>query len=431
MKFEFKITKDIVFKKYNKDNTLVEYKITKKAINKVFGLIAEYIINYGTDDNGYVDIPKKSFNRFKNGDIILEYLRMMGFIERSYYIKNYKAFGYRFSVNLIDDLELDKVNFETKDITHDEFLKKEARFDLKIDDKIIKRLKKDFDSVTFQGDFIDKDYNGSGSFIDVSKWFSNNLRFEKWKRGHTNFTWSSNRLYTNFTYLSSQARTKNILLSGEQLAEFDIHNSFPLMLSLYYLKTNPEMKDDYDIKEFTKSVLSGNFYSKLTWGLNSIRNCNKEGVLEYDEDGNVLKADYSTRLISRNETKQLFQVFLNSKTKRNGFINHVSTDIKSYMKMKYPDIYSFVEELNVDDDKCYDYLVSLETDIIFKIIKDIYSRVEDIEMLTCHDAIYVKQSQAEEVSIIWEEWMTKLTNRLPKAEKYKKIDYSIDGELFN
>lgn len=434
MKIEYKINSSRTYKKRNDDGTFENLTFSAKAVNKLLGFISECILAYGTDGNGYVDIPIKKIKNIKNGYYIVQSLLRDGLLERSYYnVEKKKAYGYRFSEQLKEQLEIQQLHIEPKDILADEIIPKDSKFNLNIDPNIMDRLRDDFYSIDFSGDYVEKEYDEWGNYIDISKWISNNMKYRKWMNGHISWTWSSNRLYTNFTQLSSKARTTNIKLSGESLVEFDISSSFPLMLCLYSIRMNPEIINDYDFKSFSTDVLTGKFYSKLQWGLNSVRNCGKEGEYEENEDGERSECDYSTRLISRNETKTLFQIFLNDKTKKNAYINGVSVDIKGYMKTKYRSVYDIVEKMNKDKNKSYDYLVAVESNFIFKIIKDLYSTYEDIKILTCHDAIYVPESFIEETTIIWEKWMKKIKKTLPKLQDdfIKDLDLSIGGVLFS
>lgn len=119
-----------------------------------------------------------------------------------------------------------------------------------IDSDLFEHLLSDFKSCSIDFDLsrdqLEKTKDEWDRFIDIQKWFINNLNLYRWKKGYLTFGFESNRLYSNFTYLSGHVRKNNILLKNERIVEYDIHNSFGIMLAVYCLSVNPEIKDDYE-----------------------------------------------------------------------------------------------------------------------------------------------------------------------------------------
>lgn len=410
--FEFNF-KDI---NYNYKGTII--KLKKKNFDLVLSVIVNNIIYKGADKNGYTPINSKRFlSAYYKYEVYVNYLIYRGIIERDYYIKGMRAFGYRFSDFSKQDIKIHKIIYYPS-IKENVKTEKQKQNIINVDNPTLKRLKKDFNSCVIDFDLqnnqIEKTYNVWGNYIDIQKWFRNNLNLYKWQKGYKTFCFTSHRLYNNFTSLSSHIRKKNIKLNNnEDLVEFDIHNSFPLMVAIFMRNENPNIIMDYDFKEYCSSVIGGTFYKDLTLGLNSIRNCQKQG----NED------DFSARLLSKLEVKQLFQIHLNSDIGRYPYLNGMRPFINEYMSLKY----SCVHEKILDTKKygknnVYYRLVEIESQFIFGIIKELYETFDDIRILTCHDAIYVGESFKERVQVIWDANMKELIKDLPYDECEDNLD---------
>lgn len=429
MKIQFNLTKKKrTFKKhiYGKNNVLIrvdDITISNKNINSIFNLIANKMLYSGVDNGGYVDIHSSHILNISKGTETMEYLLLDGLVERNYYIANKKSFGYRFSESVKETLEIESMILDVNDKLYKN--KSNERLDFNFNETILKRLKKDFNSIIIDNFNVDKEY--SGKFIDYTKYISNFKKLKSIEDGNKYFKTKNARLYTNFTQLSSKVRTNNIRLSGEELVEFDISNSFPLILALYCLKINPEIINDYEFQEYSRLVLEGKFYGKLVMDLNNVRNQNKSG--EYDSDGEKVVGDRSVRNMSKKEAKLAFQYFLNGE-KDDAYIGGLSISINKYINQMYNPIYKIVKNIKEDGEKMYDKLVKIETQYIFMIISKLYNTYDDIKILTCHDAIYVPKSFEKDVEVVWNNWMDKITQKLPEQREYKKLDYTFNGELF-
>jgi hypothetical protein len=404
--FEFNIN-DTAF---NHNGKCINLK--KKNLNLLLSLIANKIICNGVDKNGYTSISstllKSTYSRY---NIYLDYLIRVGKIERDYYTEGKKCYGYRYSELFKNEIKIKAIIYisnnkkqkpEKKDTSHD---------CINIDPAILKRLKRDLNSCTINFELtqnqLEKTYDEWDNFIDIGKWFRNNLYLHKWLKGYRTFSFTSNRLYTNFTSLSSHVRESNIKLNGENIVEFDIRNSFPLMIVIYLKNENSDVITNHDFQEYCASVIDGTFYNCLQTGLNAIRNNNKKD----NED------EYSTRLLSKSEVKQLFQIYLNGDSKRQPYLNGMRPLINEYMSMKYPCIHDIVLETKEVGKNCvYNALVRIETQFIFSVIKELYEKYDCIKILTCHDAIYVPLSFEERVELIWNEKMKEFVRDLPCDE---------------
>jgi len=372
-------------------------------------VIANNIIYKGADKNGYTAINSNKFlSAYYRYEVYINYLINREIIERDYYIKGKKPFGYRFSELFKRDVKINRIIYYPNEMKDKKEDKNSNQNCIHIDPQLLKRLKKDFKSCTFDFDLnnsqLDKKYDIWGNYIEIGKWLRNNLNLHKWVKGYCTFNFTSNRLYTNFTSLSSNVRKNNIKLNNESIVEFDIHNSFPLMLSIFMRNENPNVINDYDFAQYCTSVVSGTFYNSLTLGLNSVRNCNNKGNEE----------DYSARLLSKPEVKQLFQVYLNGSIGRSPYLNGMRPFINEYMRLQFPCIHELILETKKEGKRnVYDTLVKLETQFIFDVIKELYKKYDGIKILTCHDALYVPISFKDRVQDNWDEKMKEFVKNLP------------------
>lgn len=419
--------------------------LTKENINKIFNVILNKMFVNGIDHNGYTDIHYKVFQKeVYNYEKYINYLIGDGILDRNFYDKkSNKPYGYRFSSLTADELEIEEIFTEPSDaiILQDKIFHNTSKLVIVNEFNNFKRLEQDFNSTQVllppTNPVFKEHYNeGNSHYVNLNKWFSNNIRLKRWSDGLTHYKFKSNRLYTNFIQLSSKCRLSNIRLSGEKLIEFDIKNSFPLMLCIYCIKTNPDIVDDYEFQQFVKNVKKGNIYGKIQFGLNKERNSDKEGAyskssLNDDSDyGEVVKEDKSNRFIDRDTTKELFQIYLNSKTDRIAYIEDkgIQSNIKDWFKLNYTSIDNVVRSVKSKGDKMYDVLVALETKMMFNIINDVYKIDENIKILTCHDAIYVPESYKDKVEEVWNKHIKKINNMLPnitdeQVEKNEWISY--------
>lgn len=407
---------DFGFKNFTKYLNGKNRNFKGENFNIILNVIVNNILKNGVDENGYTEVSSSKFKKeFTGYKIYLDYLIDHLMIERNYYVVGEKSFGYRLTENYKNDIKIKKIT----DIIINEERK---RFNQKISNKtknviaknsaiytsILNRLKKDYRSCLIdfnpQKRQVEKTYDQWGRFIDIGKWLRNNRILYKWKKGEISFNYTSNRLYSNFTQLSSEVRKSNIKLNGESIVEFDIHNSFPLMLAIHASRINPNIVTDYDFKEYCTNVINATFYQELTKGLNNIRNCCKKGNVN----------DYSTRLLSKSEVKQLFQIYLNGDSARSPYIHQLRPFINEYMEMKYTPIHELILELKkIENNNVYYSLVAIETAFIFHVIEEIYQLYPDIRILTCHDAIYVPLSYKDRVKIVWEKNMGEFVKHLP------------------
>ena len=415
--FEFKIKDKI---KYHYKGELII--LRKKNLNTILNLIVNEILNKGVNSNGYVDIHNKQFvSAFKRYEPYLSYLLVNGFVERDYYIKGKKPFGYRFTEKFKEQVEISDIFYNPDPKCTKKKIQKHNN-DISINSSVYNRLIKDFLDAeviyNLEKAPIEKTKDEWGNFYDIQKWLYNNKELHIWKRGYVSFKWSSERLYTNFVQLSSHVRSKNIQLNNEKIVEFDIKSSFPLMFAKYCLDFNSEIVHDFDFKSYCSSVINGRFYDDLMRGLNSIRNATK--------GDNEL--DYSTRSLSRKETKKLFQIYLNGNKNKVHFLNGIRCDINKYMAFRYSSIHEILCQIKDDDDKKpYNELVKLETKIIFEIVEELYDSYKDIKILTCHDAIYVPKSFEDRTRKIWDNRLRIIKSKLP-IENYD-IDDSLLGSM--
>jgi len=391
---------------YNYLGKVIQLK--RKNFDLVLSVIVNNIIHEGVDTNGYTIIHSKKFiTAYASYKVYINYFINRGILIRDYYIVGYKSWGYRFTELFKQQVQLTRIIYYPDKKVDKKVVKVTNQDCLNVDPKTLQRLKKNFRSCTIDFDLqkkqLNKTYDEWGNYIDIRKWFRNNLLLHKWQKGYEIFTFTTNRLYTNFTSLSSHVRKNNIKLN-ENLVEFDIPNSFPLMVSIYMRNENPHITSDYDFQQYCSSVISGTFYTSLMNGLNSIRNCNKKGN----------ENDYSTRLLSRSEVKLLFQIYLNGDNNRQPYLNSLRPSINEYMYMKYPCVHEIILATKIGGKgNVYNTLVEIETKFIFDVIKVLYEKYDDIKILTCHDALYVSNLNYDKVKEVWDSKMNDLIKDLP------------------
>jgi hypothetical protein len=409
--FEFKIQDNI---KYQYKGELII--LRNKNLNAILNLIANNILNIGVNKNGYVEINNTKFrSAYKRYEPYLSYLLTNGLVERDYYIKTKKAYGYRFTEIFKETIEISKIYYSSCTNTKSKIQKYHP--DMSISSSVYERLKNDFLSADViynpQKEQLEKTKDEWGNFYDIQKWLYNNSELFKWSKGYVFFKWSSKRLYTNFVKLSSHIRTNNIQLNNEKIVEFDIKSSFPLMFAQYCLDVKPELYHDYDFKSYCTSVIYGKFYDELMRGLNSIRNTTKGDH----------ESDFSTRLLSQKEAKTLFQIYLNGNKNKVHYLNGIRCDINKYMEFQYPSIHEILGQIKDDGKKPYDELVQVETRTVFEVIEELYDTYNDIRILTCHDAIYVPELYETKTRTIWEQHLGNIKSILP-IESDVKLDTS-------
>jgi len=285
--------------------------------------------------------------------------------------------------------------------------KKGLNIQIQVEDWVIDRLKRDFKTCNKifnlkeqQLELIKDEW---GNYYNISNWLINNKKLYLWTEKRPYFKLKSGRIYSNFVQLSSHIRLSHILLNNESIVEFDISNSFPLMLGKYCISAKPNIIDEYEFIQYCTDVLNGKFYTELQKRLNNNRNVEKKGNID----------DKDTRPISRNETKELFQHYLNGNNNRASYLNGVRTDVSSIFKQYYPSIDELIRKLKVNKSDMYCELVKYETNLILSIVTDLYNTYPDIKILTCHDAIYVPKSFQHKTQTVWEKHLSDFTKDLP------------------
>lgn len=380
-------------------------------------LVLSYIVNRMLStthlQNGYVEIPSKSFRTiYDKYWVYIGYLIEKGIIERKpYSITNHTCYGYRFCYLFIRNLQITQVVLNQPVDTKNEYKEIPIEDQSVVDFKIIQRLKSDFQHAEVDLLNIDKVRIKNSAYVDIKKYFYNVIQLHKWKVGneHSYFEWKSNRLYTNFTFLSSHYRKKNVKLNGESIVEFDISSSFPLMLAIYCIKVNPGIVNDYDFKKYCTSIKQKTFYEDLTDALNITKDCDSMKV-KIDNNGNEI----SNRKFTKDIVKSLFQIFINGDSGRTPYVEGYSNSfIKEQFALKYPCIYEIIEDLKSTNQQIYYKLSKIESEFIVDIIQDLYKRFPKIKILTCHDAIYIPFSYLNKGKKVWDKHMISLLKQLP------------------
>ena len=426
-----------------------ETKVTKlygKNFDKILNLLVSNMLTKGVNhQNGFVDIPSSAFKAtLDNYKVYLQYLISQGYLERSYFVyksngktnpdylyKSYrknKPFGYRFTELFKREIKIKRVifipnpNFDNSTIKSLSQNNKQY-FELNINPEILKRLKQDFNTCQIIDTEIEKTNFPNSKFIDIDKWFYNQAELFKWKRADITFTMTSGRLYTNFTRLSSHVRSNNILLNNEKIFCKDISNSFPLMIALYCIKTNPRLVNDADFIEYCSWVTNGTFYENLKTGLNQYRNADEKHRLKVKQSKSKQNMSFqyeelkAKRLLSKDIVKVLFQIYLNGQNENIPFVQGYGNSlITDYMKMKFGAVHEQITRLKERDNCTYEKLVLEESQFIFQVVGTLHDKYPTIKLLTVHDSIYTTESDFFKLEKEWNIQFQKLIEILPTDE---------------
>lgn len=420
-------------------------RLYERNFNKILNLLVSKIVhNKGEIKSGYVEISSIAFKAvLDNYKPYLSYLLSMGYLERdffvykvkgrknpSYFHKNYrksKPYGYRFTELFKNWVAIKRITFVPKtaeEIKWNNYYNSLKDKDEKVrissitvDPLVMKRLKRDFDKCTICLENVEKTKNQRSKFIDIGKWFNNQIELFKWKMGDKTFNFTSNRLYSNFTRLSSHVRSNNVLIKNEKLKELDIRNSFPLILAIWCITNHPQIVEDYDFREYCTQVKSGTFYNALTQGLNAIRNADSNQRLEKikakSKKYQFVDDVKSKRKFPRDVVKVLFQIYLNGKIDGIPLVEGYGNSlINEYMSSRFSEIHQQVLLLK-SIEVVYHKLVEIETAFIFGIVKDLYEKDENIPIVLCHDSISTIPANFDLLKSTWDSHMNDLFSKIP------------------
>lgn len=441
---------------FYKDKT---YKIKGDVINKILSVIALDYIQKKPNSQGYLEIPSIIFKHaFSNYKPYLNYLITNNIIECDNYfvykfqdkvshqalydlLERTKCMGYRFSwgfsksANVLKTIYY-KINTPKKTTLKAKKQPKKQPSNpvdspqITIEPETFKRLKRDFRSAQISTLVPRKINYDESKYIDLSRWFRNIVQLHKWKNVSTTFKVKANRIYNNFTFLSSHVRRECISLCGEELNELDIHNSFPLMLAVYAIQQNPELKEDPDFIKYCSWIKSGKFYDRMVELLNIALDCDTttrekkyqkelaKAIKYYEETGEKLKIidnrDTPKRKLTRKAVKELFQIYLNGDKKRSPLIKgYGDAFIRKQMNNYFPCIDEIVSNDISKNGMIYYILSEIETKFVIGIIKNLYSVYPEIRILSVHDSLYYPISYQDAVEGVWFRHLNELYNMLP------------------
>lgn len=180
------------------------------------------------------------------------------------------------------------------------------------------------------------DYQIFNSIYQTQNYFDGNFWFHVDECG---------RFYSNFTSLPSYCRNF-VTLDGEELHEIDIRNCHPLLLNC--LINHPQFKEDCE---------SGVIYEKLS--------------TQSGWDREWMKIQFLTLLN-------------NPKTPKSGILSKTLDEVYPGLKMEISNIKPLHEKLT-----------ELEVNMFLKPLMN-----SSIDFLSCHDSVYVKKSNIEDVKNI-------------------------------
>lgn len=438
------------------------YKIKGDVINKLLSVIAVNYIFKRTNPQGYLEIPATIFKQtYSNYAPYIHYLTTNNIIECDNYfvykhqekvshpelyelLSRTKCMGYRFSWEFSNSVNIYKTIYYQK-YTQNKSIKKQKKNPKKIDTIIVdypqisinpetfNRLKRDFRSAQITTLVPQKINQDDSKYVDLSRWFRNIVQLHKWMNVSSTFKLKANRIYSSFTFLSSYVRKECITLNCEAIKELDIHNSFPLMLAVYAIQQNSELKYDPDFQKYCGWIKSGKFYDNIVEIFNryldsdtNSREKKYQKQLEkaqkhYEDTGEKLKIidkrDTPKRRLNRKAVKELFQIYLNGDKKRIPLIRgYGDTFIRKQMKQYLSCVDDIVSDDKSNKGMIYYILSEIETKFIIGIVEELYSNYPEIRILTCHDSIYYPISYSDKVEEVWYRRLSELYHILPDDE---------------
>ncbi len=179
------------------------------------------------------------------------------------------------------------------------------------------------------------------------------------------------RMHTNYTILRSFIRKNCLLIDGEKTFEIDISNSQPLFLSKLILETQTNWVKADEFSIFRDLTKNGKYYQYLV---------------------DVLG------LKDKKEAKKLTYKVLFGK-------NYKNSKPDSLFKKAFPGIHNFIclyKKEHGGYKILSHHLQKMESNLIYnKIIGRILSRYPEMDIITIHDSIIVKEKYKDDVSSIF------------------------------
>lgn len=374
---------------------IIKYKEVNLKTSYLINIINELILKYYFTNKNYLDISPtddikfnlwSSILRKKYGmhyNLYMDYLINIGFLDMisNYYVgkksKTYKINQFEFNsikrVQISDNILLKKSSKEYLMQSITNFCNSPIKPDIR------KKLVDDLYKVQIDYDksmsFIENLKN-SGN-IEVNKYYKNIHSIESIKNKSLFFKFDEyGRFHTNFTILKKEIRQKYLKINNEEINEIDIGNSQPLFLSI--LIKNELSENDPDISNYIWLVKQGLFYEYIISKFPSL---------------------------TRKDAKLLTYKVLFG---HNG-IN--STDNKIFESL-FPKVYNFIidyKSINEDYKSLSHVLQKMESDFIYgKVVKEIYAKIKNINLITIHDSIIYPIKYDNEIKEIFNRHKSKI-----------------------
>ncbi len=376
--------------------------LSTTTLNSILALITK---KYFYSEYQTVPIHHKNF-----GSISDKYKLYLNYLERNEILRiiNHYKTGSEPKKYMFHDLfkryaKISGITYDEKD----EKSNKKSEYLIPIDEKVKKRLSKDFRSVQIiNNPILNNKIHIKPDIYDLKSYISSFDGFERIKTGYTYYHWKSGRLNTSFVNCSKDVRLNNYSFDGHKLASLDVPSSFPLFLSIWCVKNGIDINDPEFIKwcSYIKKGRDKNgksiVYKELRLLLNKMKD--SDGKEKYDVQLNIYTKKEKP-FYSNSASKLAFQQWLNGEEK-----NNVTNNI---FKCYFRSMFDIVDRLRF---KMYDELVLMETDFIMnQMVETLYSKIRGIKILTCHDEIYFQEKFKEQVTEIWIEGLQSLYDKLP------------------
>jgi len=205
-----------------------------------------------------------------------------------------------------------------------------------------------------------------------------------------------NRVFTTFNLMKKELRNF-CTIDGEKIVEIDLKSSQPYLLASRLLKKQP---NNDNIKQFYNDVTTKDIYTLLADKYKDIKGDYEYEDIELieDDDDNVIDRYSVTKTLTRDNAKVEFLRVIFKGLQGGATLLNV-------FKQNYQDVYRAMNKIK----KKKNLAVVLQKDES-KIFRYVENQYDDF-ILSCHDSLYVKESDLEN-----------LNNKL--NERFDELGYS-------
>lgn len=221
------------------------------------------------------------------------------------------------------------------------------------------------------------------------------MEINLWKNYHIIGEYEDGRIYSKFHTLKRILR-ENLKLCGEKITEvFDISHCYPTLLAVLI----GGRLEEKVVKHYRNYIMKNDIYSDAL---------DEAGLEKTKENRNKIKPYFNKFILS---TKKDIKRNLKWEDENND--PRIFAGVVKFFKNRFPEIFEFILNFEtttkiVNGKKKIVKILAHELQKIEKIIIDKLTSKLEVPYLTLHDAIYLKESDAENIKINFEEEFRKI-----------------------